>query len=276
MDKSLNSNYYVSASIVLYKNNPKDLDHLFHVIFSSEIDVLYLIDNSLNNNLAFYSSYSKIIYFNSNKNVGFGAGHNIAFKLVKKHSNHVHFVINPDIIIDVQTINNMIAYMFQNKDVGMCMPKVLNFDNSTQYLTKLLPNPFYILLKKFKIPKKLYFIYFQRLELRGFRDYCEINVPVLSGCFFISNFNSLKEIGYFDERFFMYFEDWDLSRRMHLKYKTIYNTSFKVFHGHNSGANKKFNLFLIFFSSYLKYFFKHGWFFDPHRNLLNDKVLYND
>jgi GT2 family glycosyltransferase len=276
MDKSLNSDLHVSASIVLYNNDPKDLDYLFHVIFSSNIDVLYLIDNSLNNYLSFYSSHSKVVYLKSSINVGFGAGHNIAFKLVENHFNHFHFVINPDIIIDVQTINGMINYLSKNKDVGMCMPKVLNFDNSIQHLTKLLPNPFYILLKKIKIPKKIYFQYFQRLELRGFKDNCEINVPILSGCFFIANFNFLREIGYFDEQFFMYYEDWDLSRRMHLKYKTIYNTNFKILHGHNSGANKKFNLFLIFFSSYLKYFFKHGWFFDPHRNLLNKKVLYND
>jgi|LakMenEpi03Aug12_release.lakeMendotaPanAssembly.Ray.scaffolds.fasta_scaffold502893_2 GT2 family glycosyltransferase len=276
MDQSLEADTYVTASIVLYNNNPDELEYLINIIYASNIDLLYLIDNSSNEKLSFYSNHSKIIYLKSKKNVGFGAGHNIAFKLLKYHYNHFHFIINPDIILDVITINNMINYMFQNKEIGMCMPKILNYDNSIQYLTKLLPNPFYIFLKKLKWPKKTYYNYFQKLELHYLKDNTQNNVPILSGCFLIMNFNCVKEIGFFDERFFMYFEDWDLSRRMHLRHKTIYNTSFQIHHGYDSGANKKLKLFLIFLSSYIKYFCKYGWIFDPQRNSINNKVFYND
>ena len=45
---------------------------------------------------------------------------------------------------------------------------------------------------------------------------------MISGCFTLFSVEKLKEIGLYDDHYFMYFEDWDISRRMHLKYKTVY------------------------------------------------------
>ena len=41
-----------------------------------------------------------------------------------------------------------------------------------------------------------------------------MEVPILSGCFIFSRVSALKEIGGFDERYFMYMEDYDLCRRI--------------------------------------------------------------
>jgi GT2 family glycosyltransferase len=73
----------------------------------------------------------------------------------------------------------------------------------------------------------------------------------------------------YDERYFMYFEDWDLSRRVHKNFETLYFPLVNVYHGYESGANKKFNLFIIFIKSAFKYFNKWGWFFDKDRNKVN-------
>lgn len=71
----------------------------------------------------------------------------------------------------------------------------------------------------------------------------------------------------------MYFEDWDLSRRMHQKYKTIYYPLVSVYHGYESGANKSKRLFKIFVQSALRYFNKWGWIFDKERRKVNRKTL---
>ena len=65
----------------------------------------------------------------------------------------------------------------------------------------------------------------------------------------------------------MYFEDWDLSRRIHKKYKTIYFPEASLYHHYNSGANKRFKLFLVFIKSAITYFNKWGWFFDSEKQI---------
>jgi GT2 family glycosyltransferase len=85
--------------------------------------------------------------------------------------------------------------------------------------------------------------------------------------------NAIKEVGFYDDKFFMYFEDWDLSRRINQKYKTLYYPLVSVYHGYDSGANKSFKLFKIFVKSAVYYFNKWGWFFDKQRKEINKETL---
>ena len=87
------------------------------------------------------------------------------------------------------------------------------------------------------------------------------------------NLNAIKEVGVYDENFFMYFEDWDLSRRVHKNFKTIYFPSVFVYHGYDSGANKNIKLLFIFLHSAYHYFNKWGWFFDKKRKKINSIAL---
>ena len=108
-----------------------------------------------------------------------------------------------------------------------------------------------------------------KYELRNLNYNLEQEVPTISGCFLISPTNVLKEIGGFDERFFMYLEDVDLSRRVGLKYKVAYTPVATVVHEYakESYQNKK----LLFYHtiSAIKYFNKWGWFIDKYRNQKN-------
>jgi GT2 family glycosyltransferase len=100
-----------------------------------------------------------------------------------------------------------------------------------------------------------------------------MNVPIISGCFSIFRTGILEEIGLYDDKFFMYFEDFDLSRRIHRKYKTIYFPNVKIVHSHERGAAKNFRLFLIFIKSGIRYFSKYGWIFDSERTNFNKQIL---
>jgi GT2 family glycosyltransferase len=71
----------------------------------------------------------------------------------------------------------------------------------------------------------------------------------------------------------MYFEDWDLSRRMHKKYNTIYFPKVSIYHGYESGANKSISLFITFIKSAIRYFNKWGWFVDRERVAINKAAL---
>ena len=167
-----------------------------------------------------------------------------------------HFIVNPDIYLNEDVVTPLVEYMKNNNGVGMIMPQILNLDGKVQNLPKLLPSPLSILLRKIKRPRGYYKKFIERYELRNVPQKQIYNAPILSGCFTLLNLKAIQEIGGYDDNYFMYFEDWDLSRRMHQKYRTIYYPLVSVYHGYESGANKSLKLFKIFIYSAFIYFNK--------------------
>ena len=265
----------ISFSIVLYNNDINEIKKVIKSIGNyKESHVIYLIDNSLTNRLKkHFTGEENIFYYHSKTNIGFGAGHNIAINFAFKNNIKYHFIVNPDIYFDYDVISPMLLMMKESNNIGSIMPKILNQDNSIQYLPKLLPSPMSLILRKIKWPKYMYNKFIENYELRFVDENKTLNVPILSGCFLLFNIEAVVDVGLFDDNFFMYFEDWDLSRRLHKYYKTIYYPGVSVFHGYKSDANKNFKLFKIFIKSAIFYFNKWGWFFDKERNLINSTTL---
>ena len=100
-----------------------------------------------------------------------------------------------------------------------------------------------------------------------------MNVPFLSGCFMFLRNESLKQTGLFDERFFLYAEDTDLSRRIHECYQTLFYPEVAITHIHARGSYKSFDLTLQNLKSAFQYFNKWGWFFDADRVQINQRAL---
>ena len=265
----------ITSSIVLYNNNIEMLQNAIDSLLRTNILYkLFLVDNSLSDNLRFLKNKdSRIFYIHNPSNPGFGAAHNIAIKKSIEVDSKYHFIVNPDIYFEGDVITPLVNYMKQNNDVGMVMPQILNLDSTMQNLPKLLPSPLGLLLRKLKRPNWYYNKFINKYELRFVNKEQIYNAPIISGCFTLINIKAIKEIGMYDDTYFMYFEDWDLSRRMHNKYKTIYFPKVSVYHEYNSGANSTFKLFRIFISSAITYFNKWGWIFDNSRKKINHNTL---
>ena len=107
--------------------------------------------------------------------------------------------------------------MEEDESIAQVMPKVLFLNGSVQRLAKLLPTPL-DLFGRFSLPEKLIARRNAKFELRQSGYDKTMNVPYLSGCFMFLRMSALKSEGLFDERFFMYIEDTDLTRRLHVKY----------------------------------------------------------
>ena len=101
----------------------------------------------------------------------------------------------------------------------------------------------------------------------------EMEVPYLSGCFMFIRTEIFKEVGYFDENFFMYLEDTDLSRRINEKYKTVYYPKVHVNHKFAKGSYVNKKLLMYHIKSAIYYFNKWGWFFDKKRKEINNRIL---
>lgn len=265
----------ITASIVLYNTDQIEIKKTLESVFNTFQNIeLYLIDNSDNDVLKSLKSFdSRIKYIHNPTNPGFGTAHNIAIKEAALAKSKYHFIVNPDIYFEGDVITPMVEYMANDATIGMMMPQILNLDGTVQNLPKLLPSPFSILWRKIKKPARAYQKFINEYELRNVPKDMIYNAPILSGCFTLLNLEALKKVGLYDDAYFMYFEDWDLSRRVHQHYKTIYFPLVSVYHGYESGANKSKKLFKIFVNSAITYFNKWGWFFDIEREKINKEAL---
>jgi GT2 family glycosyltransferase len=264
----------LSASIVAYRNEASMIAQAIHSFLSSTTDSkLFLIDNSPTDNLKYLAYDPRIVYVFNNKNLGFGAAHNIALQQVLNVSKY-HLILNPDVYFDNTVVRRLYDFMNDNKDIGQVMPKVLYPDGRIQHLCKLLPTPETLILRRFlnfltkRLEKKNFEYEFQ------FSNYDTImDVPFLSGCFMFLRMDALKKVGLFDERFFLYTEDTDLTRRIHQCFRTVFYPDATIFHHHARGSYKDPRLLWLNIQSAIRYFNKWGWFNDAERTFINQKVL---
>jgi GT2 family glycosyltransferase len=84
---------------------------------------------------------------------------------------------------------------------------------------------------------------------------------------------AVLEAHLFDERYFMYPEDIDLTRTIHRNWLTIYYPAVTIVHNHAKGSYHSFHLLWIHIVNMCRYFNKWGWFFDPERKEYNRRLM---
>lgn len=266
----------LSASIVLYNTKIDELKRVIDSYFAYQGEKqLFLVDNSPNDNLREIAKMypNDVFYIFNNENMGYGKAHNIAIKKSIEQNLPYHIILNPDIIIEKNTLEKLTNYMEQHPEVGNIMPKIIYPDGELQYLCKLLPSPIDLIFRRFIPIKNWKEAINKRYELHSFGYDQIMNIPNLSGCFMFLRTEVLKQVGLFDENIFMYLEDIDLNRRIHSKYKTIYYPDATVIHEHQKESYKSKRLLKAHIQSAIYYFNKYGWFFDKERTNINKNVF---
>lgn len=263
----------VTVSVVLFHHSLPEISKLLGQLLLSDIYQIFIIDNSSNDELRELEKISNNIKYVHNANLGYGAGHNIAIRRAIALNGDYHIVINPDIFFEKGVIEKLTEYMDKNIFVGQVMPQILYPDGKIQYLCKLLPTPMNLLERRFFSCKKYIERRNEKYELRFTGYDKEMEVPSLSGCFMFMRVSVLKQVGGFDERFFMYAEDLDLCRRIGKVAKTIYFPAVQVYHEYAKGSYRNKKLLRYHICSTIKYFNKWGWFFDSERKKINHYIL---
>ena len=263
----------LTISITAYNNNPEKLKLTIDSVLSSTNDIiLTIVDNSTTDKLSFLCVDKRVEYIHNSSNVGFGKAHNLAINKNFALSKY-HLVLNPDVTFDGKILSSLISFMDRNDSVGLVMPKVVYPDGTIQYLCKLLPTPFDLILRRF-LPFKKYKEYRNNLYELKFSGYNSImDIPYLSGCFMFMRKSVLSKSGLFDDRFFMYLEDTDLSRRIHEISRTVFFPEVSIIHAYEKGSYKNFKLLYYHVSSAVKYFNKWGWLNDTKRTKINNDTI---
>jgi GT2 family glycosyltransferase len=265
----------INASIVLYHNKKEQLVKAINSFLNTNLEVkLYLVDNSSDDELKELGELdSRIEYIFNNANLGYGSAHNIAMRKSIADGAQYHIVLNPDIYFEGGVLEKLFDYMETDKEVGNIIPQVRYPNGEIQHLCKLLPTPTDLILRRFIPFKSWKEKRNEHYELRASGYDKAMNVPSLSGCFMFLRCATLKEVGLFDEKIFMYLEDTDLNRRIHAKYKTIFYPEVEIVHEYAKESYRSKKLLMFHIQSAFYYFGKWGWFFDKERDSVNQKVL---
>lgn len=245
----------VTGSIVTY-NNMLTIEKTLKTLFEQTRDVdfkLYVVDNGSVDGTPEYieENFPQVCVIRSGENVGFGAGHNIA---IKKISSKYHAIINPDIVLCENVIKKMADYMDENPDIGLLSPRICFPDGRDQILGKRNPRLKYLIASRLRgdEPSEL-------LKEYAMLD-CDLSKPTpienATGCFMLLRTDILKNLGGFDDGFFMYFEDADLARRVNKVSKCVYYPDAIVNHVWGRESKRNFKLMLIHINSMFRYFFK--------------------
>ena len=274
LQQELSTPIRIAASVVLYQSKEEDILAIVNSFAGVPGDNrLYLVDNSPQATTR-YNGLKNVEYIPTNANIGYGAGHNVALRKSLKESYRYHFVINPDIVFAPEAIIDICRYLDDHPEIGLLMPKVLYPNGDIQYVCKLLPSPADFFAKRF-LPRLYSRSQQDRFEMRMSGYNKVMDVPFLSGCFMAFRREALEECGLFDERYFMYAEDIDLTRRIHQKFRTVFYPKVSIVHGYEAASYKSIRMFLILFVNIGRYFNKWGWVFDRDRRNVNAKVLHS-
>ena len=263
----------LNVSIVLYRPDWEQVSALTHALLQSQrVNRVYWIDNSPQATEQLPLQSERIQYQHNPINIGYGAAHNIAIRESIYDDIPFHLVINPDIILDTKELDRMLDFVSQNPLVGSLMPKVTYPNGQLQYLCKLLPTPLDVFGRRF-LPSAWIAQRNHQYEMRASGYDKIMNIPYLSGCFMLLRTEAVKQARLFDERFFMYPEDMDLTRRIHRNYLTVYFPHATIIHNHEKASYKSLKMLWIHMVNMCRYFNKWGWFRDKERQLFNDTAI---
>ena len=247
----------VSICVVTH-NNENEIKSLLDSIFYNTKGVsfkAYLVDNNSSDRTLeiVKSKYDNIKIIENDNNNGFGYAHN---KVLDFINSDYHLIINPDISFKTDVISDLCNFMDNNDDVAIVTPKVLHQSGEEQHLPKRDPKLKYLIGGKFE----RFSNYFSNLRAEYTMKNVKISKPTAiefcTGCFMMIRSDIFKKLNGFDDSFFMYFEDADLSRRARRYGKVIFNPDFKVIHLWERASSKKLKFLFIHISSMIKYFKK--------------------
>lgn len=219
---------------------------------------VYVVDNASGDDALgrLKAEFPQIVTVQNPKNGGFGYGHNAVLDML---DSDYHCVVNPDITFDRDTISTLCAYLDAHPDVGIVTPEIRFPNGEIQVIGKRNPT-FWALFGRHLFREKLKGVveHYQMLDEDLTRP---IDIQFATGCFFVIRTETFRKIGGFDERFFLYFEDMDLTRMTieRAGLRAVYDPETYVYHAWERASSHHPKYFVILVLSMFKYFGKWGW-----------------
>ncbi|MFZ1642946.1 MAG: glycosyltransferase family 2 protein [Candidatus Contendobacter sp.] len=211
-------------------------------------------------------------------NVGYGAGHNLAFRLLAdslaltlsplaggertEPSGVFHLILNPDVLLEEDALSAGLAFLSAHPEAGLVTPAAWGGNGQRQYLCKRYPTVLDLALRGFA-PGWLRRWFRTRLDRYEWRDRTGAaacwDPPIASGCFMLCRRAALDRVGGFQPEYFLYFEDFDLSLRLGKVTRLVYVPRVRVVHLGGHAARKGVRHIGLFLRAAAIFFNRHGW-----------------
>ena len=192
-------------------------------------------------------------------NIGFGAANN---KVIRKAHTDYHLVLNPDVELANDALMQALQHLQQHAEVVAVSPACRNGGGQLEYLCKRYPAVLDLLLRGFAPHwvRQLFAARLARYEYRELADSTSaMPVTLISGCFMFCRMTTLQRVGGFDERYFLYFEDFSLSLALGQHGPLHHLPQCRIVH-HGGGAARKGWLHIrLFVTSAWRFYRQHGW-----------------
>lgn len=225
----------LSIIIVNFNTKKLTLDAIGSVknsVIKESYEIILVDNNSTDGSVEEFKKLEKtkkIKLIKNKKNEGFSKAVNIG---IRKAKGEYILLLNSDTKVKKNTINKLIKYAKNNKNVGAVAPKLLNPDGSLQnsiYNFPTISNA----LKEFWFGEKYSY---EKYAPKG-NNPTQVDAIVMTA--FLITPIGLKKVGLLNERYFMYFEDIDYCRKLHKKnLKVVYLPKSKVIHHHGASGKK--------------------------------------
>jgi GT2 family glycosyltransferase len=229
--KSLNQQSYQNFEVLIVDNNSTD-------------NTVMIIQDYLKK----HQNLSKKIRVIKNKiNSGFSKAVNIGLKeALDKKNIYAALLLNPDIYFTHDLLKNGINILETNPDAGAAVPKILYSDKRIWWVgTRIFSDKELLQSSKYGIAEHI-----NKGQIWQSNKSQTNTVEAITGCALFLRMTAVKEVGLFNEKYFMYAEDIDYSQRLKQKgYSLLMFSHSTVFH---EVRDRKMNMHVVF-SSLRKY-----------------------
>ena len=192
-------------------------------------------------------------------NIGYGAGQNLA---IRRSRADFHLVLNPDVELEPRALAESARHLEAHPQCVLVAPQ--GFDAAGRYLrlAKREPSVLALALRALAVRPSAG-CFGRRVGRYAYSDRLPSPDPqpidLASGCFMFCRTCALQAVGGFDERYFLYFEDYDLSRRLWRRGALCEAPNARILHHGGRTARRGTRRILQFARSAARYFNDYGW-----------------
>ncbi len=195
--------------------------------------------------------YPEINYIRSEKNLGFAAGYNLGLHEALKTNSEYLLIVNNDTKSDSLMLKSLVE-TFEDESIGLAAPVIYYYGSKDLIWSNGGDINNFLLM-----------------PLNSHNRNSSLSQPIqrtfVSGCCYLLKREMLNQVGLFDERFFLYFEDLDFCTRVNkTEWKMIVNPSAKLYHKVSQSSGGQFSV-----SERYIYALSSGIYYRKHLSALN-------
>ncbi len=247
----------MEISIIVVSYNTKELlldclASIFETVKEISFEVWVVDNNSTDGTIeAIKERYPVINIIKNTTNLGFAAANNQAFRQMK---GHYALLLNTDIVLTDGAVKEFYDFMEANHKAGMACGQLLNRDGSKQNSIANFPS----LLTLFCNETILRILLPKKFPSKRREYLSPLKVDSCIGACLMVRKEAMNDIGFFDERYFFFFEETDWAYRMKLGGWAIYFVpTAKIFHAQGKTIGDSINSRVMFYRS--RYIFFKKW-----------------